>query len=134
VIGPCPLFGSPNNGMAAARQVQQQRRGTTPVLHTPQFKPVLNVEEWEAKAPLSDREVTSVGILKAASETAPFPYKVHAFLCAVQRSLIFLSSIKTSQHLLRDRRRRWDVADWSQGGSVLVARARARPCHRPRRE
>ncbi|KAJ6508055.1 Sec34-like family-domain-containing protein [Mycena vulgaris] len=39
------------------------------------FKPVLNVEEWEAKAPLTDREISSVGILKAASETVPLPYK-----------------------------------------------------------
>ncbi|KAJ7661640.1 Sec34-like family-domain-containing protein [Mycena rosella] len=59
--------------MSAARQAQ--RRGTTPALHTPQSKPALNVEEWEAKAPLSDREITSVGILKTASETAPLPYK-----------------------------------------------------------
>ncbi|KAJ7467170.1 Sec34-like family-domain-containing protein [Mycena latifolia] len=58
---------------AAARQAQ--RRGTTPVLQSSQSKPVLNVEEWEAKAPLTDLEITSVGILKAANETAPLPYK-----------------------------------------------------------
>lgn len=63
--------------MAAARQAQ--RRGTTPVLHNPQARPVLNVEEWEAKAPLTDREITSVGILKTASEKVPLPYKVCAF-------------------------------------------------------
>ncbi|KAJ7187957.1 Sec34-like family-domain-containing protein [Mycena filopes] len=57
----------------AARQAQ--RRGTAPVLHNPQPKSALNVEEWEAKAPLTDREITSVGILKTTTETAPFPYK-----------------------------------------------------------
>ncbi|KAJ7252598.1 Sec34-like family-domain-containing protein [Mycena rebaudengoi] len=55
---------------------QAQRRGaTTPSLLNPHAKPVLNVEEWEAKAPLSDREITSVGILKTATEKAPLPYK-----------------------------------------------------------
>ncbi|KAJ7731297.1 Sec34-like family-domain-containing protein [Mycena maculata] len=54
---------------------QTQRRGTTPALHSPQPKRALNVEEWEAKAPLTDREITSVGILKTASEIAPLPYK-----------------------------------------------------------
>ncbi|KAJ6500169.1 Sec34-like family-domain-containing protein [Mycena vitilis] len=48
-----------------------QRRGTAPA---PQGR-TLNVEEWEAKAPLTDREITSVGILKVACETAPLPYK-----------------------------------------------------------
>ncbi|KAJ6608410.1 hypothetical protein B0H10DRAFT_2067888 [Mycena sp. CBHHK59/15] len=48
--------------MAAARQAQ--RRGTTPVVLTPHAKSVLNVEEWEAKAPLTDREITSVGVIK----------------------------------------------------------------------
>jgi hypothetical protein len=62
--------------MAAARPAQ--RRGTAPVLNTPQARPILNVEEWEAKAPLTDREITSVGILKAASEKAPLPYKVRS--------------------------------------------------------
>ncbi|KAF7376406.1 Sec34-domain-containing protein [Mycena sanguinolenta] len=59
--------------MAAARQTQ--RRGTAPVLNNSPAKPVLNVEEWEAKAPLTDREITSVGILKTASEKTPLPYK-----------------------------------------------------------
>ncbi|KAK7005778.1 Sec34-domain-containing protein [Favolaschia claudopus] len=54
---------------------QTQRKGTAPPLSTPQPKPALNVEEWEAKAPLTDREVTSVGILKTASEKIPLPYK-----------------------------------------------------------
>ncbi|KAF8210627.1 Sec34-like family-domain-containing protein [Mycena galopus ATCC 62051] len=60
--------------MAATRQAP--RRGTAPVLNNPQVRPALNVEEWEAKAPLTDREITSVGILKTASEKAPLPYKV----------------------------------------------------------
>ncbi|KAJ7268694.1 Sec34-like family-domain-containing protein [Mycena haematopus] len=60
--------------MAAAAR-QSQRRGTAPVLNNLQTKPVLNVEEWEAKAPLTDREITSVGILKTASEITPLPYK-----------------------------------------------------------
>ncbi|KAF8139471.1 Sec34-domain-containing protein [Mycena galopus ATCC 62051] len=45
--------------MAATRQAP--RRGTAP--------------EWEAKAPLTDREITSVGILKTASEKASLPYQ-----------------------------------------------------------
>lgn len=71
-------FGKSNlwsNSMAAR---QAQRRGT-PVLHNPQPKTALNVEEWEAKAPLTDREITSVGILKTASEKAPLPYKVRVY-------------------------------------------------------
>ncbi|KAJ7111549.1 Sec34-like family-domain-containing protein [Mycena crocata] len=59
--------------MASTRQAQ--RRGTTPVLHTPQARTVLNVEDWEAKAPLTDQEIRSVAILKTACEKAPLPYK-----------------------------------------------------------
>ncbi|KAJ7057953.1 Sec34-like family-domain-containing protein [Mycena amicta] len=55
--------------MASTRQ---SRRG--PTLQTP--KPVvLNVEEWEAKAPLSDREISSVGALRVACERVPLPAK-----------------------------------------------------------
>ncbi|KAF7289949.1 RRM domain-containing protein [Mycena indigotica] len=35
----------------------------------------LNVEEWEAKAPLSDREIASVGTVRLACEQIPLPSK-----------------------------------------------------------
>ncbi|KAJ7223524.1 Sec34-like family-domain-containing protein, partial [Mycena pura] len=55
----------------AARQV---RRGATPV-PSMQPKPALNMEEWEAMAPLTDREIASVAALKTASERVPLPHK-----------------------------------------------------------
>ena len=44
--------------------------GTAPA--TPQPKPAITLEEWEAKAPLGDVETRSVNLLKAASEHAAF--------------------------------------------------------------
>ncbi|KAF7319724.1 RRM domain-containing protein [Mycena kentingensis (nom. inval.)] len=47
-----------------------------PTRRAPTMKPaVLNVEEWESKAPLSDREIASVGALRTACEQAPLPAK-----------------------------------------------------------
>ncbi|KAJ7637031.1 Sec34-like family-domain-containing protein [Roridomyces roridus] len=54
---------------------QNARRGAPPVLNAPPARPALNVEEWESKATLTDREVTSVGLLKPLSEQTPLPYK-----------------------------------------------------------
>ena len=39
-------------------------------------KPLITLEEWEAKAPLGDLESQSVNLLKAASERAARPVKV----------------------------------------------------------
>ncbi|KAH8107660.1 Sec34-domain-containing protein [Cristinia sonorae] len=50
------------------------RRPPIPIL-TPHSKPVVTVEEWEAKAPLGDVETKSVNIVKAASEHRPLPQK-----------------------------------------------------------
>ena len=46
---------------------------------TPQPKPVITLEEWEAKAPLGDIEARSVNLLKEASEKAALPVKVRLF-------------------------------------------------------
>ncbi|KAI0074424.1 Sec34-domain-containing protein [Panus rudis PR-1116 ss-1] len=42
---------------------------------TPHAKPVISLEEWEAKAPLSEVETRSVELVKAASEHTPLPSK-----------------------------------------------------------
>ena len=39
-------------------------------------KPQLNIEEWEAKAPLGEAALRSVAKLKALSEHRPFPLRV----------------------------------------------------------
>ncbi|KAK0197162.1 Sec34-like family-domain-containing protein [Armillaria mellea] len=51
------------------------RRGPLPLNAPSPVRPTINVEEWEAKAPLSDVEIRSVGIIKAASETPALPVK-----------------------------------------------------------
>ena len=43
---------------------------------TPQPKPTISVEEWEAKAPLSDLHLRSINAIKLASEKVPLPLKV----------------------------------------------------------
>ncbi|KAF7300708.1 RRM domain-containing protein [Mycena chlorophos] len=57
--------------MAAAAR-QQQRRAPT---MQPARAVVLNMEDWEAKAPLNDREIASVGTLRVACERIPLPSK-----------------------------------------------------------
>lgn len=54
------------------------RRGTTPAHLSIQAKPIISVEDWEAKAPLGDLETRSVNLIKAAGERAPLPLKVAA--------------------------------------------------------
>ncbi|KAN0130284.1 Sec34 domain containing protein [Lactarius tabidus] len=58
-------------------------RSNTPALNirTPNPRPALTIEEWEAKAPLGDVEVKSVAALKAACEQRPVfqPSVVRAF-------------------------------------------------------
>ncbi|KAG6878890.1 hypothetical protein C0992_006827 [Termitomyces sp. T32_za158] len=57
--------------MALARP----RRSAAPTPLAPQAKPTLSVEEWEAKAPLNDAEISSIAGIKSASEHVPFPSK-----------------------------------------------------------
>lgn len=64
--------------MASARS-PVPRRTVAPVSLTPAPKPSLSVEEWEAKAPLSDLATRSISAIKAASEKPPLPLKVSTF-------------------------------------------------------
>ncbi|KAF8638150.1 hypothetical protein AX17_002407 [Amanita inopinata Kibby_2008] len=52
-----------------------QRRVPLVVAPSPHPPPTLTVEEWEAKAPLSDLQTRSVTVLKTASENVPLPLK-----------------------------------------------------------
>lgn len=54
------------------------RRGgaPAPLPLTPHPKPTISVEEWEAKAPLSDLHLRSINAIKLASEKVPLPLKV----------------------------------------------------------
>ena len=54
------------------------RRGGAPTSLSlaPQPKLTISVEEWEAKAPLSDLHLRSVNAIKLASEKVPLPLKV----------------------------------------------------------
>ena len=42
----------------------------------PPARPVINLEDWEAKAPLGDPENRSVNLVKTASEYTSLPFKV----------------------------------------------------------
>ncbi|KAG2055343.1 Sec34-domain-containing protein [Suillus hirtellus] len=53
------------------------RRAGIPAASTPRPKPQFTIEEWEAKAPLSDLALKSVAVVKSASEKTPLPLKVH---------------------------------------------------------
>ncbi|KII92962.1 hypothetical protein PLICRDRAFT_37778 [Plicaturopsis crispa FD-325 SS-3] len=57
--------------MASARS---NRRGAPSALN-PHPKPVISMEEWEARAPLGDIEVRSVENVKSATEDVPLPLK-----------------------------------------------------------
>jgi hypothetical protein len=54
------------------------RRGGAPtsLSLTPQPKLTISVEEWEAKAPLSDLHLRSINAIRLASEKVPLPLKV----------------------------------------------------------
>lgn len=54
------------------------RRAGVPAASTPQSKPQLTIEKWEARAPLSDLALKSVAAVKAASEKTPLPLKVQS--------------------------------------------------------
>lgn len=51
------------------------RRAGIPAASTPRPKAQFTIEEWEAKAPLSDLALKSVAAVKAASEDTPLPLK-----------------------------------------------------------
>ncbi|KAG1790485.1 Sec34-like family-domain-containing protein [Suillus plorans] len=52
------------------------RRAGIPAASTPRPKPQFTIEEWEAKAPLSDLALKSVAVVKCASEKTPLPLKI----------------------------------------------------------
>ncbi|KAG2154342.1 Sec34-like family-domain-containing protein [Suillus bovinus] len=52
------------------------RRAGIPATSTPRPKPQFTIEEWEAKAPLSDLALKSVAVVKTASEKTPLPLKI----------------------------------------------------------
>ncbi|KIP09466.1 hypothetical protein PHLGIDRAFT_67633 [Phlebiopsis gigantea 11061_1 CR5-6] len=52
---------------------RRQQAPATPL--TPQPKPAITLDEWEARAPLGDVEARSVNLLKEASEKATLPVK-----------------------------------------------------------
>lgn len=56
------------------------RRQQPHPIQLPPVKPPLNIEEWEAKAPLTDVELGSVRDIKAACEARRLPAKVSATL------------------------------------------------------
>ncbi|KAG1715625.1 hypothetical protein ID866_1549 [Astraeus odoratus] len=60
--------------MSAVKPVAQ-RRPAAPVTPTPQPRAQVTLEEWEAKAPLSDLALRSVAAVQAASEKTPLPLK-----------------------------------------------------------
>lgn len=42
----------------------------------PRSKRIVSLEEWEAKAPLSDLELASISALRAANSVIPLPLSV----------------------------------------------------------
>ncbi|KAG8953489.1 Golgi transport complex subunit 3 [Tulasnella sp. 424] len=60
------------------------RRQQPHPIQLPPVKPQLTIEEWEAKAPLTDVELGSVRDIKAACEARRLPAKFHQFADAVE--------------------------------------------------
>lgn len=60
--------------MSAVKTAPQRR--TAPLASTQQPKAQITLEEWEARAPLSDLALRSVATVQAASEKVPLPLKV----------------------------------------------------------
>jgi hypothetical protein len=75
--------------MASSRPAQ---RRAAPAQLTTQPKNILSVEDWEAKAPLSDLETRSINLIKAATEKVPLPAKVACFPDSYPVSLLMSSS------------------------------------------
>ena len=57
-----------------------RRTTAMPSMPTPHAKPVITMEEWEAKAPLGEVELRSVNLVKAANEKTPLPSKVRELI------------------------------------------------------
>ena len=55
-----------------------QRLGT-PTISTPQPRPAVSLEEWEARTTLSDTELRSVALLQKACKEKALPLKVRTF-------------------------------------------------------
>ena len=51
-------------------------RTGTPIASSSQTKHTISLEDWEAKAPLSDNELRSIAIFQKACEKKPLPYDV----------------------------------------------------------
>jgi hypothetical protein len=92
-----------------------QRRG--PAIAT-QAKNILSVEEWEAKASLSDLEIRSINLIKTASEKTPLPVKVGSLVSSILPSLALISSSSaqtTQGHLARLHPVRLSVTGFTPG-------------------
>ena len=63
-------------GPSLTMSSRPSRGGAPASLSLPQQKLPISVEEWEAKAPLSDLHIHSINAIKLASEKAPLPLKV----------------------------------------------------------
>ncbi len=80
-----------------------RRRGPTLIVPS-----TVNVKDWEAKAPLDDLELRSIGLVKTASETLPLPLKVghiHPDHIAFHQSFSSTMMTKTFPHVRRHLRR-----------------------------
>lgn len=64
--------------MSTARPAVQ-RRTAAPIAPAQQPKTQITLEEWEAKAPLSDLALKSVTAIQMAMESAPLPLKVSLY-------------------------------------------------------
>lgn len=74
------------------------KRPSAPISLNPYTKPVLSVEEWEAKAPLADIQHRSVNSIKAASERAALPVKVYrSYISSHRRALTYHSKFSADE-------------------------------------
>lgn len=55
-----------------------QRRAQGPPALTPHPRPIISVEEWEAKSPLVELQTRSVNALKSVCEERRLPLKVRS--------------------------------------------------------
>jgi hypothetical protein len=97
-----------------------QRGHVAPAQLTTQPKNTLGIEDWEAKAPLSDLETRSINFIKAASEKVPLPAKVA--YCPNSYTILPLMSSSSAQ-TMRDlhvhlHRAKLSVANFSQAPKV----------------
>ena len=62
--------------MANSLKVPVKRTGTPVLAPSPYAKPTITLEEWESKAPLTDKELRSVSSVQKAQGNKPLPLKV----------------------------------------------------------